>query len=641
MTNKFRIERISLVTSGGNVEYVFPSDLTVLAGGVGVGKSTLFELIKHGIGGDALFADVVDKNVTSVSLELEIGARRLRLTRSTLSKESRRVRVLDLEHQDAVSDYYTDGDEASLSSLLMNAMDLPDDAKAAGASGTKQGNRITFNDVFKYMYIPQGEINEAIAGSGDSYYQPKRRAVFELLFDLTNAEILNLKSQINRVRGEWESADRESKVVFQFLADSNTPSRFDAEAALQDSVTRHDRADDQIRSIQAQTAPAIDRRTQTLRQLLGESEKALGDAQSSQLLLRQEQTDFERERTLLGRDIEQLERIRSAGSALASIEFAVCPRCMQDVRGRHVPQHSCRLCLQPDPVVGSSAEVSTYEQDQLAGQKAEMDAQVIRVAQSIDEVREIIESREALIRDLTSQIQERTEERITPQLQAYADATAFKAEALAQQRELEKTLNQWDRADDLEQHASDLKKSIESFKANLNVAGSVLESRRDEVFEEIDAEFMSIVADVHIPGVSSARLDRASFLPLLNGRKFHEFAPPGGVRTATQVAYWVALMNVALRRRETHFPAFLLMDSPRTSLNDNDELSAALYRRLVTMADAAEGRVQVVIADNELPAAYRRDYAQIDFDYDHPTVPTVPHPGLDAVVRIGISEKSD
>lgn len=635
MTNKFRIERISMATSGGSVQYAFPSDLTVLAGGVGVGKSTLFELIKHGTGGDALLADVVDKNVTSVSLEIEVGARRFRLTRSTLSKESKRVRVVDLERQENLPDHYTDGYEPSISSLLLNAMDLPDDVKAAGTSGTKQGNRVTFNDVFKYMYVPQGEINDAIAGSGDSYYQPKRRAVFELLFDLTNAEILDLRSQINRVRGEWESADRESTVVLQFLADSNTPSRFDAQTALQDSVTRHDRADEQIRSIQAQTAPAIDRRTQTLRQLLGESEKALGDAQSSRLMLRQEQTDFERERTLLGRDIEQLDRIRSAGSTLASIEFAVCPRCMQDVRGRHVPEHSCRLCLQPDPVVEASADASTYEQNQLSEQIAEMDAQVRRVAQSINEVAEIIESREALIRDLTSQIQERTEERITPQLQAYADATAQKAEALAQQRELEKTLIQWDRADDLEQHASGLNKSITSLKGNLNVAESVLKSRRDEVFDEIDDELMSIVADVHIPGVSSARLDRASFLPLLNGRKFHDFAPPGGVRTATQVAYWVALMNVALRRRDTHFPGFLLMDSPRTSLNDDDELSAALYRRLVTMADAAEGRVQVIIADNELPAVYRRDYAQIDFDYDHPTVPTVPHPGLDAVVRIG------
>jgi len=96
-------------------------------------------------------------------------------------------------------------------------------------------------------------------------------------------------------------------------------------------------------------------------------------------------------------------------------------------------------------------------------------------------------------------------------------------------------------------------------------------------------------------------------------------------------------MAVALRRRDTYYPPFLLMDSPRTSLNDNDDLSSALYRRLVTMADAAEGRVQVIIGDNELPADYRRDYAQLDFDYDHPTISTVHHPGREAVKTLNNS----
>lgn len=635
MTVNFRLDLISLVTANGRTQYAFPSDLTVLAGGVGVGKSTLLELIKHGLGGDALIADVVEKNITSVSLDVRVGIRRFRLSRPIQSKQSNKVKVFDLAAQEDVPDHYVAGEGPLLSSLLLSAMDLPDNVKAAGASGTKQGNRVTFNDVLKYMYVPQGEINESIAKSGDSYYQPKRRAVFELLFDLTNSDILDLRSQINRIRGEWEDADRESKVVLKFLEDSNTPSHVEAKAAAQEAKSRSDRADDQIQLIKAETSPAIDRQTQILRQLLGESEKALGDGQASLSLLRQEKTDYVRERLVLGREIDQLNRINSAGQALANIEFAVCPRCMQDVRSRLVPDHACRLCLQSESVAERSADDVSYEQAQLVDQASEMEAQVARVTQSIEEVSEIVESRQQLIRDLTTQIQERTESRITPQLQAYADATAEKARSLVQYAELEKTLIQWDRADDLSEHAVQLDERLRSLKGSLNVAESVLEARRGQLFDEIDDEFMAIVAEVHIPGVSSAKVDRKSFLPLLNGRKFHEFVPPGGVRTATQVAYWVALMNVALRRRDTHFPAFLLMDSPRTSLNDNNDLSAALYKRLVTMADAAEGRVQVIIADNELPAAYRRDYAQMDFDYDHPTIAAVPHPGLDAVVRIG------
>lgn len=160
---------------------------------------------------------------------------------------------------------------------------------------------------------------------------------------------------------------------------------------------------------------------------------------------------------------------------------------------------------------------------------------------------------------------------LTPQLQACAEATAEAAQSRARQQELEKTLIQWDRANDLEGHATVLKGQLESLKIELGAQESLLEVRRTEVFDELDAEFADLVVAIGVPGVS----------------------------TATQVAYWISLMNVALRLRETHFPAFLLMDSPRTSLNDNDDLSAALYRRLVTMADAADGGVQTINASTE------------------------------------------
>jgi hypothetical protein len=248
-----------------------------------------------------------------------------------------------------------------------------------------------------------------------------------------------------------------------------------------------------------------------------------------------------------------------------------------------------------------------------------------------------IEARGALVRDLSRRIDERTRDRVTPQLQVYADATAELAQASALQREVEKTLMQWDRADDLERFARSLETQLKELESELSQAEKGLSSRRTEVFDELDAEFAEIVAAIRIPGVSSAKISRSNYLPMLNGKAFEKFSPVGGVRTATQIAYWISLMNVALRRRDTRFPAFLLIDSPRTSLNDNDDLSKEVYRRLVTMVDAANGRVQLIIGDNELPSDYRRDYIQIDFDYENPTIRTVRHPGRNAVKTIGES----
>jgi len=55
------------------------------------------------------------------------------------------------------------------------------------------------------------------------------------------------------------------------------------------------------------------------------------------------------------------------------------------------------------------------------------------------------------------------------------------------------------------------------------------------------------------------------------------------------VAYWTSLLAVALRRGDTFYPALLIIDSPRLALNEAEALSAALYRRPVTQADASPG----------------------------------------------------
>ncbi|WP_158632273.1 hypothetical protein [Micromonospora sp. Llam0] len=43
----------------------------------------------------------------------------------------------------------------------------------------------------------------------------------------------------------------------------------------------------------------------------------------------------------------------------------------------------------------------------------------------------------------------------------------------------------------------------------------------------------------------------------------------------------------------------------------------------------------MIVADNELPDAVERDFVELDFDYEHPTVATVSHPGPNAVQTLG------
>jgi hypothetical protein len=89
-----------------------------------------------------------------------------------------------------------------------------------------------------------------------------------------------------------------------------------------------------------------------------------------------------------------------------------------------------------------------------------------------------------------------------------------------------------------------------------------------------------------IPGIRTAEINPTNYLPILNGRPFIDISSGGGIITAVQVAYWTSLLAVVLRHPETAYPALLIIDSPRLALNNQEALSSALYRRLVTQADA-------------------------------------------------------
>lgn len=637
MTTRLRIEAVALETTEGRVKYRFTSDLTVLAGPTGVGKTTLLELIKFGFGTNAILAPVAIEHIESVTLDVRIGDERLRLTRSLDKAKRTTVRVTDLILQERLQDHHV-GDkqpQPHLNSLLMRCLGLPDDMRAAaGGRSTREGARVTFADILSYLYVPQGEINRDIAHSQETYREPKRKVVFELLFGLTDSEILALRSTVTKLKGEIDKADAQLNTVVQFLRDSRTSSREDAELALERAQVAQTEAEHELTSLRESIEPISDRKTQTLRDLLTEAERGLADTRAQVADLSRRRTQHAAERRRVQADLDRLDRMREAGQRLADIEFTVCPRCMQSLKQRTVPANSCRLCLQDDPVDVDHSQ-DQYEIRQLNEQLTEMDGQLNALVAQQDAVMRATDERERLIAHLTKMLDERTAQRVTPRLQAFSDASQQAATAKAEQQHWETVLRQWDTVTDLEVAADDLHAERESTRSRLERAQQALLQRRTEIINEISTEFDATVRAIGIPSITTASIDSEKYLPVLNGTIFSKDNQlAGGVTTATQVAYWCSLIAVAMRHPETTYPAFLLIDSPRLALNTATNLTAAMYRRLTTQVGILAGRLQIIIADNELPDDYRGHYTQINFDYTNPTVSTIDHPGPAHVTTI-------
>lgn len=133
MTTTFRIERIQLDTTGGPVVYSFNSDLTVLAGPTGVGKTSLLELAKYALGGDGLVASVAEESVSLVHITIHIGSERYQLSRTVARERAGAVGVTDLVDGRRLQDHHTDSREPNISDLLMTALGLPTGLGAVAA----------------------------------------------------------------------------------------------------------------------------------------------------------------------------------------------------------------------------------------------------------------------------------------------------------------------------------------------------------------------------------------------------------------------------------------------------------------------------------------------------------------------------
>jgi hypothetical protein len=105
------------------------------AGPTGVGKTTLLELAKYGLGCDGQLAPVVIDHVNDITVHITIDSSRLRITRSIDPGKRTTVRVTDLITGERLPDHRIDAGQPSLNTLLMTALGLPDDMRAAARTG--------------------------------------------------------------------------------------------------------------------------------------------------------------------------------------------------------------------------------------------------------------------------------------------------------------------------------------------------------------------------------------------------------------------------------------------------------------------------------------------------------------------------
>lgn len=640
MSIRIRLKSIALATDGGPVRHQFVGPLTVLTGPVGVGKSTLFELAKYAIGGKARIAPVARDHITQVQIELEIADETLRLTRALAGATASQVEIHDVRAGETLGLFQVKPDRSgdatrTVSSALLGAMGLPTDVVATSKTRT---TRITFNNVWSFIYVEQREIDRSVARNNDTYSEPARKTTFELLFGLTDPNVLKLREQELKAQGALDAAQVDERAVTAFLADSRTRTQPEATAAAEAAEQSRLAAAEQLASLQ-QEADTVRGQVGVVRDLVLQAREQLAELQSEQRELAVANDEQSRLLKQLRDRAAEADRATQAATILGPIEFVICPRCAQSITSRSHDEGTCRLCLQPEPVQNAEdAPASTAEADRVASQIDEVQT----LLEFTTSERSAVDSRLLVAREnlakLEALLDERTRNFVSPRLEQYADAAAALARSETMLASMEDVLRQWDRANDLKLARVSAENKLDEAKSALKAAQDSLESVRTQLLTALSADYQEIVTRLGVPTVKHAEIDPKSYLPFANGDRFDKIST-GGITTGLVTAYWLTVLATALRERQTNYPTLLIIDTPRKSIGaQNARMADELYRQLDTLASEYGDRMQVIVADNDVPKDISKRWQDLRFDYDHPTVPTVPHPGPAGVTPIDRDE---
>lgn len=625
MGQHLRIRRVRLEPANSHHSWEFPNGVTVIVGASGGGKTQLLNLIQMGLGMNAPLVQEVRDVADAVTLDVELGGSVFQLTRRF---DENNVVVAD--GVSPVRTYTVDARVKRLPLLgdwLLERVGIP--AVRVGQSRAGRSNkltRISFADVFAYCYVDQNEMDRSTVYDNDKFRGPKRASTFELLYGIIDAQVANLEAKQLELRTDEEKRNKRVRAVETFVREKNLA----ATAAAIDSrlaEIANEQTDLQAQLTRAQAD--ADRATQAasvLPQSISQSDRALALAEQELADMLQELGGVQRAANQLDRDLQSLRDGVDAQSILETLPFVACPRCEQPLGNRTAPAGHCDVCLQSDPLPPDPSQAESLT-DQLTSQLVETRALESRLIEmrslAEDEVGELRGELKRQRADLRQAINAATApyiknaQRITERMGSLNGEQIVLAQARpvasAVEEEQKEIAAIGPRADELSEQEHRRRE--------------LLAPARERV-EDLSEEFDVILHRFTLPWLETAEVDRTTYLPRVNNRSLTELSS-GGMKTTTNVAYYLANMVTALRDSGILTPRFLMLDSIRkASGRETRDLARAehIYAYLRTLQESRKNPgalgadFQLFVVDNDLPAQYKRAFNVLRIDPDQPLV---------------------
>ncbi|MCJ0905248.1 ATP-binding protein [Rhodococcus sp. ARC_M6] len=641
MSVHLRFLSLTVTTAEAERTYRFDKPATVITGPIGTGKSSLLMLLKHTVGGNAMLTPAVRENVLSVQAEIEVGTERFVVKRAIEGDPANHVDLLDPDTLTLRSSFPTRATpgETTISDYLLDTLGFPREQVAARRDGVSRPQNLTFNDLYAYIYMQAREIDRQVIGHLDSYFDPKRKELFRLMFALTNSALMELKRTASALTDELKSKTSEHNSVDAFLLASDPRSDDELRAELTELRDTLQRAESTLTALRFELSEQSAADT-TLREELRYAIQIAQEAEEEVVAARELVDARQSVVAQVELDVSRLNRSAAAIDQLSPYQFVACPRCMQSLTTRHIDEGHCVVCLQPDPAEADIDSAAIEETRAVLRQQLD-DAHHIEQSDitHLHSAHQQAQQASFLVSSLRRELDAQSRDVVAPRFDAIADASSRVATLKASIDAVTQLRDSWSRVRAIEANIREIKKTRRQTNKDIKDMSQKLAARQATVIDELSRKFGDLLRNWNLPWVDTAVIDNDSYLPIVNGQPLEsQQASGGGIATSINVAYSLTLLAFGLDHSEVLTPSLLVIDSPRKAFGNNDsdrERAAQIYDHFRTLATTYGKRLQLIIADNDPPPISSESFGKVEFTYENPMVPGVVHPGPDHVDRIG------
>jgi hypothetical protein len=625
MATDLRIRRVALGGADKPHIWELPLGVTVIAGDSGGGKTSLLNLVKYGLGGGATITQTVAEAADSVILEVDVGGRSLQLTRRLATNKN----VIEVRGGDGTPVEYSTlrGNKRPwVSDLLLGALGIPSvQVPQSRSSKSHRLTSISFQDVFAYCYLDQDQIDRSTVFDNESPGRgPKRPWTFELLFGLIDSTVAELEATREELAEEKEQREGRLVSVEQFVEVKQLPATSaEISRRLKEVDAEMEAIADELGATEAELERAI-ADTADGQDEVTSSEERLRSALAERRRIEVELTEVTRAANQLNRDLAAAREGEVAGAVLDPISYDVCPRCEQHLVGRAADPGHCPVCLQADPevesrlmadtvLIGGQLEETRALVGQLSGARADAQRDVAQFEEDLATARlafaEARDGTSSPFRRRIGELQDRVGV-LRGEHRTLAAGLPFEQALQDERREVADAGPQISKLDD----------DAKSRRAGLSLA--------HERVEELSEAFDEILRLFTLPWLETAEVDPKSYLPVVNGQGLRELSS-GGMKTTTNVAYYLAMLVTALRDQGVLVPGFLMLDSIRKASGAGKEdlaRSDRIYGYLQTLQEMRKPPrplprdFQLIVVDNDMPRQFETRFNTIRIDVQNPLI---------------------